>query len=333
MNKPVSKLGVGPMSPEIVEAVFKFSQSSKTPLMLISSLNQVNYKSGYVNGWTTKKYANFVKKTAKKYPRAKVYLCRDHCGPGFSSIGFKDIYKSIDDDIENDFDLIHIDFCHLPGGHKTILNESKKAILYILNKRPNMLIEVGTDENSGDFLSDLSRVKNEIEFFTKEFEIHFFVCQTGSLIKEISQEGSFNASFLRKIKGAASYSEIFLKEHNADYLSRDQIGERGGIIDAMNVAPQYGVIQTNLTIQMCLKYGIDFSDFLEVSYKSKKWKKWMSKNKSTNKHLCSLIAGHYNFTSDEFRRIVERINKYENYTDSVSKEISANIKLYTDNLQ
>ena len=65
-----------------------------------------------------------------KYKNAKVKICRDHCGPGFNGKqNINDVYKTIDSDIENDFDLIHVDFSKAKKNYKQILKLSKEAIL------------------------------------------------------------------------------------------------------------------------------------------------------------------------------------------------------------
>src|SRR5436309_3387600 len=92
-------LGIGPMSSEAVEAVFRYSNFHRKQLMLIASKNQVDWNGGYVNKWTTKAYMEFVQKMRKAYPQADVLVCRDHCGPGFNgNHDLKDVYKTIEDD-------------------------------------------------------------------------------------------------------------------------------------------------------------------------------------------------------------------------------------------
>ena len=48
-----SKLGIGPMSSEVIEAVYRYSHFFRKELMLIVSKNQVDYTGGYVNNWNT----------------------------------------------------------------------------------------------------------------------------------------------------------------------------------------------------------------------------------------------------------------------------------------
>src|SRR3989338_1438190 len=110
-KKITSDLAIGPMSSESVEAVFRYSHFHRKQLMLISSKNQIDWGGGYVNNWTTKKYMDYVGQMKKSYPQADVLICRDHCGPGFNgSHDLRGVYKTIEDDIENGFDLIHMDF-------------------------------------------------------------------------------------------------------------------------------------------------------------------------------------------------------------------------------
>ncbi len=329
---PISKIGIGPMSSEIIEAVFRYSETNATPLMLIASKNQIDWDGGYVNTWTTRQYADYISKLKKQYPKAKVYVCRDHCGPGFKNDDLNDVYKTIDDDIENDFDLIHIDFCHFDGDKNRILEASEKTIRYILKQSPQTLIEVGTDENVGAHLTDASRIEEEMKFFTSIAPIHFFVCQTGSLTKETNQTGDFNSAFLTKIKEVANRYHLFLKEHNGDYLSVDSIKKRRGLIDAINVAPQYGLLQTYLTLQKCTLYGIDPGEFLDDAYLSNRWRKWLYRNDKENKFLCSLIAGHYVFSGDAYRTIYDKINQHENFKETVINEMVKNFDLYVKNL-
>ena len=102
-----SQIGLGPMSPEIIEAVIKASSFLKKSFMLIGTKNQIDWNGGYVNNWTTKQYVEYVNKIRSKYRDNNVYLCRDHCGPGFKhndSNDIDDVYRTVTDDIENGFD-------------------------------------------------------------------------------------------------------------------------------------------------------------------------------------------------------------------------------------
>lgn len=331
INK-LGKLGIGPMSSEVIEAVFRFSEERKESLMLIASKNQIDWDKGYVNNWKTEEYGNYLKQMKLKYPSSSVLVCRDHCGPGFKNNDLKDVYKTIDSDLANNFDLIHIDFCHSPVSHNELLNQSSEAIDYVLKSAPQTLIEVGTDENTGVFSENLNKIELEMSFFTSRFPIAFFVSQTGTVVKEIYQAGAFNASYVANVRKLADKYSLRLKEHNCDYIPLSQMKLRHGLIDAVNVAPQYGVMQTLLLLQKASTYGLDATEFLETSYASRKWEKWLKSNTSQNKYLCAVIAGHYVFASDSYKRLVEKINLHEDFAEVVINEMMKNFSLYISSI-
>jgi tagatose-1,6-bisphosphate aldolase non-catalytic subunit AgaZ/GatZ len=91
ISQLIPKLGIGPLSSEIIEAAFIYSEERSLPLMLIASKNQIDYQGGYVNNWTTKKYSKFLETLKKKYPKSDIWVCRDHCGPGFNGTNSLDV--------------------------------------------------------------------------------------------------------------------------------------------------------------------------------------------------------------------------------------------------
>lgn len=325
------ELGIGPMSSEIIEAVFRYSNYHRRQLMLIPSKNQVDYNGGYVNNWTTTEFMGFVKDMRAKYPNSQVKICRDHCGPGFNgNHDLEDTYNSIKSDIDNEFDLIHLDFCHFKGSKEERFAESKKAVEFCLQLNPHIELEIGTDENEGiNFsLANLHELKEEIDFFNSFCTPVFYVVQTGSLVKEINQVGNFNRSFLETVYEIISARGLKLKEHNADYLSKEQIDSRRGVVDAMNIAPQLGVIQTMLILKKCLTYGIPINDFLEDAYNSGKWKKWLHTNTAENKFLCACIAGHYRFSQSPYLKIIKQLEEREDIHENIINSMMEVINHY-----
>ncbi|MDP2586792.1 MAG: hypothetical protein Q8P32_03405 [Candidatus Komeilibacteria bacterium] len=327
----LGKIGIGPMSSEIIEAAFRYSEINKKPLMLIPSKNQIDWDRGYVNNWTTENFMSYIASMKNIYPRSNIFICRDHCGPGFKNNKLRDVYHTLETDIELGFNLIHVDFSNFSNIHNEILLESKKAIEFIVKKNSKILIEIGTDKNRAGVTNDFSKIKKEIKFFTSFVPIKFYVVRTGSLVKEINQIGKFNLNFISKVKKIVEKESVLLKEHNGDYLSEDEILARRGIIDAINIAPQFGVLQTHTILEKCITYGIDYSDFLNQSYESKRWKKWSDNSIGRNRFLCSLIAGHYLFTSDSYKRVYDRLNKHTNIKEDIIAEVMKSISNYVDN--
>ena len=328
-TKPL--LAVGPMSPEIVEAVFYYSNFYREPLMLIASKNQVDYVGGYVNGWTTKEYMQFIDEMRQLYPFSEIKICRDHCGPGFNGkYDLLDVYKTIEEDIKMGFDLMHIDFCKHKGSNAEKLIEAKKAVLHCLKLKPNIELEIGTDENRGTnySLPNIKEWEREIDFFQEFCKPTYYVVQTGSLVMEIGQAGNFNKPFTTKVSKLLKSKGLKLKEHNADYLTREELREREKLIDAMNIAPQLGVVQTKTVLNRCLMYGIRFDDFIEEAYRGGKWQKWMQNNGPENKMLCAIIAGHYHFNSPAYRNIIRQLGEIENIKEVIINAILSVIKHY-----
>lgn len=324
----ISKLGIGPMSSEVIEAAFRLSEDSRTPLMLIASKNQIDWDGGYVNDWDTRRYADYLSSMSLRYPKAQIYICRDHCGPGFKNADLPDVYQTIRSDIENGFDLIHVDFCRYSRDYLEVLEASKKAIEYISQIDPYMLVEVGTDENNGTDFRDIRVVAEQIRYFREFCDPHFFVCQTGSLIKEMGQYGIFLEGYVKDLKDLVSEHGLVLKEHNADYLTEDELTKRKGLISALNVAPQFGVLQTQLTLTKCLLYGINPADFLEESYSSRRWEKWLYKSRPDDKYLCAVIAGHYNFSRQSYQILCDRIQRHEDFREIVIQEVMKLLEMY-----
>ena len=126
-------------------------------------------------------------------------------------------------------------------------------------------------------------------------------------------------------------NNLKLKEHNADYLPKEDIVKRVGIVDAINIAPQFGSVQTSFVLTKCLQYGINYDDFLEEVYTGKKWKKWLNTNTAENKHLCFLIAGHYHFSSDTYKKIISLLSKYEDIKESIIRHLMKVLEHYGTN--
>jgi hypothetical protein len=181
-------------------------------------------------------------------------------------------------------------------------------------------------------MSDLSEIKREVRFIREFAELEFFVVQTGSLVMEINQVGSFHRDFVSKVHEFLLSQKIKLKEHNADYFDSAMIRRRTGIVDALNIAPQLGVIQTMTVLDKALIYGVDIDEFLNTSYRSRRWQKWLLNNTSENKMLCAIIAGHYNFTSSAYTKIINDLENNIDIKGLIIDEIADLVKFYAQNL-
>ena len=101
-----------------------------------------------------------------------------------------------------------------------------------------------------------------------------------------------------------------MKEHNTDYLSDEALSWHPRLgIHAANVAPEFGVTETKSLIYLLKKYKFkkNLEKFLEISYSSKKWEKWMIKNSKASDYEKSVISGHYVFSKPEFIELKKEI--------------------------
>jgi hypothetical protein len=320
------KLGVGPMSHEINHIIDMYAE--KVPLLVVASRNQVDYKSGYV--CTTEMLPSFFSM------RSNILLCRDHCGPYFSdkdksltlSEALEECKNTIAADIKAGFDLIHIDVSRIEHHQ---LEYAKELFDFALDLNPHIMFEFGSEDNTGEGLGpSLARIDQQLEFISKyKHNVKYFVTQTGSFTQHI-QMGNFdierNKQVLEKVHGAG----FMFKEHNADYLNDEEVSKRRLLgIDALNIAPQLGTIQTRVLKDLACD-NKEWYEFSKRVYDSNVWKKWLPKD-VTNKDLAVIVAGHYHFNSIEYKRLMNTIDTYK-FKDTLKKELFSVFDCYTKGL-
>ena len=338
-----TQLGVGPMSVHCVDAVIELANTVRMPLMLIASRRQVECASkggGYVNGWSTETFAQYVRKRDRG---GYVILCRDHGGPwqNYQEVNdgnnldaaMKSAKESIHVDIQAGFDIIHLDpsiDIHQPPTQEQILErlfdlyEDALALSGRLNA--GIEIEIGSEEQSGAnqemsvFVELLRRTDEHCRRNSLQKPL-FVVAQTGTLVKETSNVGSFDDPFRRRgtlpaeiqvpaLLDICRKHGVHLKEHNADYLSNEALVWHPRLgIHAINIAPELGVGQTRHLIRIGEEFGLhaDVEAFLQLSYESGKWTKWMLPNSKATDRDRAIIAGHYLFSDPAFQEIEARI--------------------------
>lgn len=339
-----SKLACGPMSREIVEAVFRYSHRKGTPLMLICSRNQIDKDTGYV--FTTKKYMEYIDGIRAMYPKSKVSICRDHCGPGFGSESeartiMSGTKSTILCDLECGFDLIHIDLSlaekwrngeRVRVPHKDKIENTVELMRYAQRINSDIMFEIGTDENVGVAETDVLRIVSDIQMCQQVANPLFYVVQTGSLVRQTYNVGSFDIHNVNMMNEALRNCGVLLKEHNADYLTSDQLSLRKGIVDAVNIAPQLGVVQTSHVLSQALIYGVDTQCFFDEVVIGRKWSKWGIRH-PINRWTCTLIAGHYHFSGSAYWQIIDQLSQKIDIKESIIQEITKVIEHYLSSLE
>ena len=168
-----SMLGIGPMSKTLIKASILLAKEKDFPLIFIASRNQVDSKElggGYVCNWDQKAFSNAIKEIANEAGfDGLYYLCRDHGGPWQRDKERKDHLseeeamklgkQSYIADLENGFDLLHIDPTKDPYivgkviDVNVVLRRTVELIEYVEKERiarklPEISYEVGTEETN-----------------------------------------------------------------------------------------------------------------------------------------------------------------------------------------
>ena len=120
---------------------------------------------------------------------------------------------------------------------------------------------------------------------------------------------------------------IKIKEHNADYIDGSEIAQRFSVVDGMNIAPQFGAVQTSTVLTEALLYGVDTTQFKNLVYQGNKWIKWKEEARDVDLDYATLLGGHYHFNSKEYKLLIDRLSKYTDITHIIKN----NVKRIIDN--
>lgn len=356
-----SMLGIGPMSKTLIKASMLLAKDKDFPLMFIASRNQVDSNElggGYVCNWDQKGFAQAIEEVANEINfDGLYYLCRDHGGP-WQRDNERNAHlpeeeamelgkKSYLADLLNGFDLLHIDPTKDPYvvgksiEMDVVINRTIELIEYVENERkernlPPISYEVGTEETNGGLTSQESYDKF-IEKLTTELENRnlplpcFIVGQTGTLTRLTENVGHFDAKTSKKLADIAKKYGVGLKEHNGDYLDDAILLEHPTLgITAMNVAPEYGTVETQAYLKLIEVENELYKDGLiteksnlenvlkEEAVKSGRWKKWMVDGKDKLSfeeimddakliNLITEISGHYTFNNDSVKAEIQNL--------------------------
>tara|TARA_B100000575_G_scaffold277979_1_gene264818 strand:+ start:549 stop:1070 length:522 start_codon:yes stop_codon:yes gene_type:complete len=134
---------------------------------------------------------------------------------------------------------------------------------------------------------------------------------------------------------------IFMKEHNTDYISDEALNWHPRLgIHAANVAPEFGVSETLSLIKILRLNHLDtiLNGMLEISFNSGKWKKWMLPNTDASDEEKSIIACHYVFSNSNFIELKkqaekELIRKHINLDQILTDDIKKSIMRYLINFR
>lgn len=351
-------LGVGPMSVNCVDAAIELANENDVPLMLIASRRQIDsedFGGGYVNNWSTERFADYVIDKDKK---GKILLARDHGGPWQNEHEKNNklsLRRAMDSakasyraDIDAGFQILHIDpsvdIFGTPNASEIldrIFELYEFCWTYAQQKGKEIIFEIGTEEQSGstNTQEELDLTLEQVGRFCDKHRYPrpaFVVVQTGTRVMEMRNVGSFDSPLrvanelpaeiqVPKMVQICNQHGIYLKEHNADYLSDEALSWHPRLgIHAANVAPEFGVAESKALVHLLEQNGLNdlAENFLNLAYSSRKWEKWMVKDTKASDRDRSIIAGHYIFSTPECHEI-----KMKSQHELTKKNIELDLEL------
>ena len=341
-KKCCTLLGVGPMSTNCIDTAIEISNIHSIPIMLIASRRQIDsakFFGGYVNNWSTDDFSKYVLNRDKK---GFIYMARDHGGPWQNPIeqemnlglrsAMQSAKESYSEDIKSGFQILHIDpsiDIHSKPSQDEILDRVFELYEFCWieaqKQKRNIAFEIGTEEQSG-FTNSFEYFEYnliKIDEFCRSNKLPkplFVVAQTGTRVKEDRNIGSFDSPIrvsneipaeilVPKILEICKKYGILMKEHNADYLSDQSLNWHPKLgIPAANVAPEFGVAETIAFIKTLEENNLKnlCNEFIEISYSSRKWEKWILKDSKISDKKKAILSGHYVFSKEEFLLIKEK---------------------------
>ena len=339
-SKQGTLLCVGPMSKLCIDVAVEISRQHNIPLGLIASRRQIDgsqWGGGYVQNFTTEAFCEYVRH--KNNPN--VFIARDHGGPWQSpyevnqqldeASAMASAKQSFELDIVSGVDVLHID-PSIPIKGETLTHEKILDRLLELyghcdefakQQGKSIAFELGTEEQDG-YGQDLDKFDyflHTVRQFCAKHHLTpplFVVAQTGTKVMEMQNIGAFgqfsNASLpieqLQKTLAICKKYEVYLKEHNTDYLSNEALALRPILgIHASNVAPEFGVAETRGWIYLMQVFGLthELTRFVALAVASKKWEKWLLPQSCATDIERAMICGHYLGAHPEVRLLKERV--------------------------
>jgi hypothetical protein len=315
------------MSKNVVDCVIKHGQ--KHSIGLIPSRRQVDFSGGYVNKWDTQKFSEYVKSK-----NSSILICRDHGGQYQGQVE-DDGAQSFEEDTKY-FDLIHIDPFR---SCQTIYQAAEKTgniIERLFEINPDITYEVGTEqaifkyepEHLNWFLGYL-KIRLRVEQFN---QIKYAVVQSGTGLDLATRTntGNFNSNRLIKFVEIVKNYGLMSKEHNGDYLTDSfdvEMRFESGL-DAINIAPEYGQIESEFYLDSCKDNPELFEELYQICYNSGKWKKWIPDITRISKEQLIITCCHYILSQDNF---IEKIkNHFPDADKKIQKRISSQLKLLNE---
>lgn len=336
----LARVAIGPMSRATVDAAIEVAYTDSLQVMLIASRRQIESEvqgGGYVEGWTTREFAQYVRRND---PEHRIRLCRDHGGPwqhpADSTPGrsvtdvVESAFQSMKEDVDLGFSLIHIDTSLERGAPASFVDSVSRLLdlyggvhAHATATGRAVDFEIGFEVQSVgvadplEFSDALVTVLESLQLRSLPLP-RYVVAQTGTKVAgarnigEIQDSQKFEEALagVRLLAHICHSNGVELKAHNMDYLSPHLVQEIAASgVDAANVAPEFGVLETDFLLSEFETYGLaaQRDEFIDIAVSSGRWKSWSDGSRESRQSLARL-SGHYVFAHPRVRALRRALN-------------------------
>ena len=324
-GKPGNKtlLAIMASSKNVVDACINVTKLTKIPSQLVCTRRQVECDElggGYVNNWTTEKFAEYVKSQGVE---DRLILTRHgglwqrHAEAAFSPTkALNASVKSFLTDVEAGFDVLHVDALH---SRKHI----EKIVSACEDLGKNVSYECGSmpAESFEDLVKFCSELTPKIKFVSGD---------TGTQVKDMRNVGKYDNKHARALVETCNKHNIWFKANDVDYvdlISLKDYPDAG--IHAATLSLELSAAETVKLLELLDRFKLkkEKKRFLEIAYDSKKWEKWVTSKLSSQEK--STICGHYVYDVPEVVDIRYKLGKLMPHMDDVLQtEITTHILKY-----
>jgi len=190
-------------------------------------------------------------------------------------------------------------------------------------------IEIGTEEQLRKY--EATELAEFLELTHKKCEtnaydqVRYAVVQSGTCVKGLTNIGNFDPKRSKKMCDVVKSAGLLAKEHNSDYLSIQDLQARADCgVDAFNIAPEFGVIETNTLIEELRMAGYEneLRKFMVICVASGKWEKWLQDGDPSydDMEYLTQLCGHYNFTSNQYEAARAKLSNFDTNVKAKLKE-------------
>ena len=298
-----TKYFICPMSKNVVDSVIELNSDK---IGLLPTRRQIDFDGGYVNGWNTEGFYNYVRS------KSNIVLERDHSGPNQGTEPDDGSLSHIVD--SSYFDIIHIDPWKSYNEKYKGTIETIHSIKSLYQMNPSLRFEVGTEEDIISFSNDgLHSFLGYLRLNLTKAEwdaIEYVVIQSGVSLDLVNRrnKGVFDSSKFQQMINTVNRYDKKAKEHNGDYLSEEEYRNRfANGLSAINIGPEFAQFETSIYLENMNEAEID--NFYSICLLSNRWKRWVVNDVlELGKRQLIQVCGHYSYLEYDYRYGLPKIN-------------------------